>query len=81
MATHRLKTWPCYFEEVISGRKSFEVRKNDRDFRTGDLLELVEWDPYTGSFTGRQCQREITYILDSNNPFVDLGDMVIMSIR
>lgn len=81
MAIHRLKTWPCYFVEVISGRKNFEVRKNDRGFKTGDLLDLIEWDPDTGDFTGRQCRREVTYILDNSNPFVALGDMVIMSIR
>lgn len=41
---HELKTWPYYFEEVWNGTKTFEVRKNDRDFRVGDTLILQEYD-------------------------------------
>ncbi len=39
---HRLDTWPEYFEEVAKGVKTFEVRRNDRNFQTGDFVELVE---------------------------------------
>lgn len=42
---HELKTWPVYFEALWSGRKRFEVRKNDRGFKTGDRLVLKECDP------------------------------------
>lgn len=41
---HELKTWPGYFEDVISGRKTFEVRVFDRPYRFGDTLKLREWD-------------------------------------
>lgn len=27
------------------GYKTFEVRKNDRDYKTGDLVTITEWDP------------------------------------
>lgn len=37
---HELKTWPVYFDAVKRGAKTFEVRKNDRGFQTGDLVEL-----------------------------------------
>lgn len=43
--THYLKTWPRFFQDVKAGRKPFEIRKNDRDFRVGDILMLSEWDP------------------------------------
>ena len=43
--THELKTWPEFFIETRGGRKKFELRKNDRDFRVGDQLLLKEWDP------------------------------------
>jgi len=43
--THELKTWPEFFEQTRSGRKKFELRRNDRDFRVEDELLLKEFDP------------------------------------
>ncbi len=43
--THRLKCWPGPYREIVSGRKAFEIRKNDRGYVVGDLLVLEEWDP------------------------------------
>jgi len=40
---HELKTWPEYFEEILTGKKTFEVRKNDRDYKVGDTLILKEF--------------------------------------
>jgi hypothetical protein len=37
---HELKTLPIYFEEVIEGRKLFEVRKNDRNFLASRISDL-----------------------------------------
>ena len=42
--THHLKILPCYFREVASGNKTFELRKNDRDFKSGDSLILQEYN-------------------------------------
>jgi ribosomal protein L37E len=44
MTVHSLKTWPEYFEAQRAGRKTFELRRNDRNFQVGDLLVLREWD-------------------------------------
>lgn len=57
---HELKTWPKYFEEVFSGRKNFELRINDRDFKVGDILHLVEFD--NNQYTGRSLTKRVTYI-------------------
>ena len=63
MREHQLKSWPPYYEDVESGRKSFELRFNgDRQFGVGDLLILREWSP-RGDFTGRSCKREVVYVL------------------
>ena len=76
---HELKVWPEYFEEIYSNRKKFEVRKNDRNYMVGDVLYLREYNPITNEYTGRWNQRVIAYILDKNNPFIDLGENVILS--
>ncbi len=47
---HRLKTHRGPFVEVWNGRKMFEVRRADRDYRIGDLLDLQEYDEH-------QCRR------------------------
>lgn len=61
---HELKENTEFFEEVISGRKKFEVRKSDRPFHVGDLLALNEYDSESKSYTGRSCLVKIEYILD-----------------
>lgn len=62
---HDLKILPEYYRAVIERRKTFEVRKNDRNFKVGDRVNLMEYDPdYAGKYTGRVCQCVITYILD-----------------
>lgn len=62
LVQHELKTWPEFFEPVFSGVKTFEIRKNDRDFRVGDELWLREWDLGTG-YSGRECWRIVTYVM------------------
>lgn len=61
---HALKTEPQFFEAVIDGSKTFEVRKNDRDFRVGDCLALNELDDTREGYTGRSALLKITYILN-----------------
>lgn len=60
---HELKTWIEYFELVLSGEKPFELRKNDRDFLTGQELLLREYDKNTEEYTGRILHRRITCVL------------------
>jgi len=61
--THRLKTWPSFFEDVWSGDKPFELRKDDRNFALGDCLILEEWDSPTETYTGRIILAYVGYIL------------------
>lgn len=59
--THELKTWKPFFEAVIKGDKTFEMRKDDRGFEVGDNLRLVEVDPDKNlEPTGRVAKYKIT---------------------
>lgn len=58
---HELKTLPQYYGAVLSGRKNFEIRKNDRGFRVGDTVRLREYE--NDEYTGRELVRKITYVL------------------
>lgn len=35
MTTHRLKIFVKYADAIMSGAKTFEIRKNDRDYEVG----------------------------------------------
>lgn len=68
---HKLKTWPLFFNELQSGMKTFELRKDDRHFQKGDTIVCEEYDPDGAigefgpgaRFTGRSIKFMITYVL------------------
>lgn len=60
--THDLKVWPQFFGALLDGTKTFEWRKDDRNFREGDTLVLKEWSTEKG-YTGRSVTRIVSYIL------------------
>lgn len=68
MTIHKLKLNSCYYDDSAAGIKTFEIRKNDRDFKVGDILELREWVwsalESKGVYTGEVHWKIITYILD-----------------
>ncbi|MFG6322390.1 MAG: DUF3850 domain-containing protein [Lachnospiraceae bacterium] len=59
---HELKVLQDYFDDVLTGKKRFELRRDDRDYQVGDIFILKEWTP-DGGYTGRQYSGTISYIL------------------
>lgn len=59
---HELKIAPAYFEAVISGRKTFEIRKDDRGYQAGDTVTLREWDDSFRKHTTRTHSATIGYV-------------------
>jgi ASC-1-like (ASCH) protein len=39
--THTIKINDWFVDDIISGRKRFEVRKNDRLYQAGDLIKFA----------------------------------------
>lgn len=67
--THMLKSWPEFFEQIITGNKTHELRRtDDRFFQVGDYLQLQEYDQETEKYTGREALAEITYITRKDSP-------------
>lgn len=58
----RKKTWPEYFEAILSGEKKFDMRLNDFSVRKGDILVLEEYDPQKNIYTGREIKKKVTRV-------------------
>lgn len=73
MATHKLKIKYEFFRDILNMYKRFEIRKNDRGYTVGDILELHELIPDvevlpgqedTAFYTGNVMTVKVNYILD-----------------
>lgn len=88
MRWHELKTDPEVFDAVAAGVKTFEIRRNDRDYQPGDGL-LLRRTRNTGwamkntraplEYTGEELRVSVTYVL--RGPVYGLDDgWAILSI-
>lgn len=82
---HQLKIESQYFKQIILGEKTFEVRKNDRDFHAGDYLGLNEITDHPCNAKGERKETgsfvlvKVLNVFD--NPAYVKDELVIMSIR
>jgi hypothetical protein len=68
---HKLKIDTAVFELLTSGKKTFELRKNDRDYKEGDILILRETRYNSAEmalgmpveYTGREDIRLVSHVL------------------
>jgi hypothetical protein len=77
--THTLKTWPEYWDAVDCGDKTFEVRRDDRNFKVGDTVQLIRWDKaILPANDGHYCcTRRIVYILHGDRFGIEPGYVVM----
>jgi ParB family chromosome partitioning protein len=59
---HDVKLGATFFDDVKTGRKTFELRKNDREYKEGDTIVLHEYKD--GATTGRTITKKIVYMLE-----------------
>ncbi|WP_208451895.1 ASCH/PUA domain-containing protein [Burkholderia gladioli] len=85
---HELKTDPDVFAAVLTGRKTHEIRFNDRSFKVGDMLLLRETkysgesmkaapDDYPLEYTGREAERVVSHVLDGDGYGLQPGWVVL----
>lgn len=59
---HDVKLGTTFFDDVKTGRKTFELRKNDRGYKEGDTIVMHEYKD--GTTTGRTIEKKIVYMLE-----------------
>jgi ASC-1-like (ASCH) protein len=57
MTHHELKIEEPYFEAVCEGRKTFEIRLDDRGYQAGDTVEL-----YVPGYASKCVHAKIGYV-------------------
>ena len=87
MIKHELKTDAEVFDAVVSGKKTYEIRYNDRNFVVGDVL-ILRKTLYTGQemregkplvYVDDAIERSVSHVL--KGPIYGLSDgWVILSI-
>lgn len=78
---HTLKTVDRYWDAVKAGTKTFEVRRNDRAFQTGDVIVLRRVDEKghynplpedrTSTFSNSDQSFKVTYFLQGGQFGID----------
>ena len=76
--THEIKLLESYCDAVLSGEKSFEVRRNDRGYQKGDHVSFIPVDKDFETFYHLVSKKEyvITYVhsgLGLQNEYVVFG--------
>lgn len=93
MKLHELKILHEYLIDVSIGKKTFELRKNDRDYQVGDLIRFIDVreDDYTANKNIYKNQIEpnidentlyrITYVLKDVEKYGLNKDYCILAIK
>jgi hypothetical protein len=56
-----------YFDEILAGKKTFELRLADWECNEGDVLVLDEINTETKQPTGRSVRKRVGYVLHTRD--------------
>lgn len=73
MKIHELKLDTEYFDDVGTGLKTFEIRKNDRGFKVGDVLAL-------SAFKEGNYKHWVKYIREYESVSIHEADTIFFDI-
>lgn len=84
MNEHILKTDEPYFTAVKEGRKTFDARRNDRGYQTGDTLIFLDPANENHNDCASTCEdyqrgairRTVTFVFSGDPSLRDLGGIV-----
>jgi hypothetical protein len=64
MKTITKKIDTVWYEDILAGRKKFELRLADFDIEEGDIIRLEEWvgEGTERNPTGRVIEKQVTYL-------------------
>lgn len=80
MKLHELKIRNCYYDFIEKGAKTFELRKNDRNFKCGDQIHFV--NESGEDFVNHPNNLfQITYILKNVPQYGLCNEFCILSIK
>lgn len=89
MKLHELKILHKYLVEVDLGNKTFELRKNDRDYQVGDLIRFIDIREDDSTANKNQIEPNIdentlyriTYVLKDVEKYGLAKDYCILAIK
>lgn len=89
MKLHELKILHEYLIDVSIGKKTFELRKNDRDYQVGDLIRFIDIreDDSTANknqiepYIDENALYRITYVLKGVEQYGIDTDYCILAIK
>lgn len=82
MSTYPLKLNAQYYEDSQGGIRNFEIRKSDRDYKVGDILELQEYSESwvdgerIGRYSGKFHGKIVTYV-SVNEEYLESGYVIL----
>jgi hypothetical protein len=67
MSVIEKKILPEYFEKILNGSRTFELRLADWSCVEGDTLILKEYDKNNHVYTGREITKKVGYVLTTKD--------------
>lgn len=61
---HNVRLHLDYFQDVVDGNKTFEIRFDDRGYKKGDFIVLHEYSDEAPHYSGRTITKRIGFITD-----------------